>query len=69
MLIHLGIVLIFTVACVIFGLLRSDLHEENRESACEGCQDQDSCEHFSIVGFESTRSAGVDRCASHVSRF
>jgi hypothetical protein len=55
MLFHLGVVLLLTLACVLFGLLRADVKDQDSETSCEGCQDHDSCEHFSIVGFESHR--------------
>ena len=53
MLFHLSVVLLFTLACVLFGLLRTEAAGEDTEASCEGCQDQEGCEHFSIVGFES----------------
>jgi hypothetical protein len=55
MLFHLSVVLLLTIACVLFGLLRAEMHEEKTGASCEGCQDHDSCEHFAIVGFETQK--------------
>jgi hypothetical protein len=55
MLFHLGIVLLLALICILFGLLRADLKDDNDEESCGNCQDQDSCEHFAFVGTVSRR--------------
>ena len=58
MLFHLGVVLLLALVCILFGLLRADLKEDDDEKACGNCQDHDSCDHFTFVG-------AVSPCESH----
>ena len=51
---HLAMVLLFSFACILFGLLRVNWNEEEKTNPCEGCQD-DACEQFSLVGFASQK--------------
>jgi len=55
MLSYVGVVCVLAVACILFGILRADSSEKSEERSCEGCQESESCDHFSMVGFISQK--------------